>query len=61
MTWSEFLEQLERCGLTQAEFGRRTGYDKHTVNRWSHRVHGIPKWVPGWLAMFRASAAKRQK
>ena len=53
MTWTEFLAALVQRGMTQAEFARASGYSKHTVNRWQHRVRGVPAWVARWLTTVR--------
>lgn len=51
MTWLEFKAALAKLGLSQAEFGRLTGYSEHTISRWQHRTRGVPRWVTTWLRM----------
>jgi hypothetical protein len=49
MTWREFLQALSDAGLTQKAFAAETGTDPAVVNRWQHRVRGVPRWVQLWL------------
>jgi transcriptional regulator with XRE-family HTH domain len=51
MTSTEFQSQLARLGWSQAEFARRTGVGKSTVNRWSRGHDAVPKWAAAHLKM----------
>lgn len=59
MTWREFLAALSDAGLTQKAFSVETETDAAVVNRWQHRVRGVPRWVPLWF-LARNTIAKSQ-
>lgn len=46
MTGPEFKAALRELGLTQAEFGRRTGHVEQTVSDWGTGRRPLPEWVP---------------
>lgn len=50
-TWDAFIAALAKAGLSQRKFAIETDTHLSVVNRWQHRVHGVPKWVPLWLAV----------
>ena len=45
LTHTEFLAALQYIGITQTEFARFIGYQKHTVCRWANGVKPIPEIV----------------
>lgn len=58
---AQFLIDLKLLGLTQAEFARRLGFNRHFVAQWGAggRI-GMPRWtrhlMRAWLLLLEAEA-----
>lgn len=50
----ELRTNLDRLGLSQAEFARLSSTSRAAVSLWCSGRNPIAPWVTSWLAMFEA-------
>ena len=52
MKWQQFRQELAHYQMSQNEFSRLTGLDRHRITYWKSSVRGVPEWVKSWFQLF---------